>query len=300
MMKENENGKKRLPCKKIDIHTHLSGCAEKMAAERRLKLNGELGVERSVILPSAAYIGITKQPFAAAVMGNAAAYRTCLRYPAAFSWFCNVCPDKTQRTRRMLLRYKEQGARGVGEFASQIPFDNPVMEQLLAWCEELELPFLFHMSPQENWSYGVVDRPGLPLLEKELRKFPKLRFIGHSKVFWYELSQSPSFPSPQLRSSCPAGKVRPGRLAELFHTYPNLYGDLSAKGGSNALMRDEEYGLLFLREFQERLLFGTDILDDDGVSALGGWLDRMCLQGKLAEPVYRKICRDNAKRLLLL
>lgn len=269
-----------------------------MTAKRRLALNGALGIERSVILPAAGYMGITKQPFTAAVIGNAAARRVCLRSPEAFSWFCNVCPAGSEQIGQLLRRYRDQGACGVGEFASQLPFDHSQVESVLAWCRELGLPFLFHMSPEENWGYGVVDRPGLPLLEKELQKFPELQLIGHSKVFWYEISKGTEHPSPALRNSCPVGAVREGRLADLFRAFPNLWGDLSAAGGSNALLRDEDYGLSFLKEFQDRLLFGTDVLDEAGLSPLGGWLDRMYLQGKITETVYRKVCRDNALRLL--
>lgn len=297
-MEKRERQWDTLPCKKIDVHTHLSGRDGEMTEERRLILNEALGIERSIILPAAGYMGITKQPFAAAVIGNAAARRVCLRYPGAFSWFCNVCPDRTERIGRLLRQYRDEGACGVGEFASQLPFDHPLVESVLSWCRELGLPFLFHMSPEENWGYGVVDRPGLPLLEKELRKFPEVQMIGHSKAFWYEIAKGPKNPSPALRNSCPAGAVREGRLAELFRTFPNLWGDLSAQGGSNALLRDEDYGLSFLREFQDRLLFGTDALDEDGLSPLGGWLDRMYLQGKITGTVYRKVCRDNALRLL--
>jgi hypothetical protein len=41
--------------------------------------------------------------------------------------------------------------------------------------------------------------------------------------------------------------------------YPNLYGDLSAGSGCNALARDPEYAIKFMTEFQDRLMFGLDI-----------------------------------------
>lgn len=298
-MKTGENGNTgRLPCKKIDIHTHLSPAGGAMTAEQRLEINRRLGIGHSVILPASAGIAMTKQPFKTAVMGNDIARGICLQYPGAFSWFCNICPDGTGRTYRLLRQYREQGACGVGEFASQLPFDDPVVEHLLACCQELGLPFLFHMSPRENWGYGVVDRPGLPLLEKELQKFPDLLFIGHSKVFWYELAQGPPQPEPALRNSCPDGPVREGRLAKLFRSCPNLCGDLSASGGGNALLRDQDYGLAFLHEFKDRLMFGTDLMDADAPCPLSGWLDRMYRKGKIREDVYRSVCHDNAGRLL--
>ncbi len=40
---------------------------------------------------------------------------------------------------------------------------------------------------------------------------------------------------------------------ELLRKYPNLYADLSALSGANAILRDPEYGVKFLDEFQDRL-----------------------------------------------
>lgn len=289
----------KLPCKKIDIHTHLSLAPGSMTAECRLRVNERLGIEKSVILPVTDYMEITRHPFHHMAMAeNSDACQICLRYPEAFSWFCNVCPDGTKETYKFLRRCKEQGACGVGEFASQLYFDEPVMEHLFAGCEELGLPFLFHLSPQKNWGYGLVDSPGLVLLEKELRKFPGLIFIGHSKAFWYEIAQGPEHPSPALRNSCVPGTVKEGRLAFLFREYPNLWGDLSASGGGHALIRDEEYGLSFIKEFSDRLMFGTDILREQDLGPLGGWLDEKYEQGKLSREDYKNVCRDNAKKLL--
>lgn len=292
---------KSLPCRKIDIHTHLSLTPGDMTAERRIQVNKRLGIEKSVILPVTDYMEVTRHPFRHGAMAdNSCACQICLRYPEAFSWFCNICPDGTEKTYELLRRYKEQGARGVGEFASQLYFDEPLMEHLFACCEELKLPFLFHLSPEKNWGYGLVDHPGLPLLEKELKKFPGIVFIGHSKVFWYEIAQGPKVPSSKLRNSCVAGKVKEGRLAGLFREYPNLWGDLSASGGGNALMRDEEYGLSFLEEFSDRLMFGTDILDEKDLSPLYRWLDENYKQKRIKESDYENVCRGNAERLFFL
>ena len=52
-----------------------------------------------------------------------------------------------------------------------------------------------------------------------------------------------------------------GAVVRLFRQYPNLYGDLSAGSGYNAISRDPEFGYAFMDEFQDRLLFGTDFAD---------------------------------------
>ena len=75
-----------------------------------------------------------------------------------------------------------------------------------------------------------------------------------------------------------------------MRNYKNLYADLSANSGGCAIMRDEKFGLQFLEEFQDRLMFGTDMVNTDMVFPLGEWLDRQYQEGKLSAQAYRKIC----------
>ena len=43
----------------------------------------------------------------------------------------------------------------------------------------------------------------------------------------------------------PTGKVKPGGLTDrMLSDYPNLYGDLSANSGRNAVARDPEFTAL--------------------------------------------------------
>jgi predicted TIM-barrel fold metal-dependent hydrolase len=100
------------------------------------------------------------------------------------------------------------------------------------------------------------------------------------------------------RNSWGSGRVVPGgRVPELFEKYPNLWGDLSANSGGNAIMRDEEFGLAFLEKYADRLFFATDMVNTDMVFPLGGWLDEMVSAGKLSRSAYEKICFGNAQRV---
>ena len=56
----------------------------------------------------------------------------------------------------------------------------------------------------------------------------------------------------------------------------------------------------FLEEFQDRLMFGTDMVNTDMVFPLGEWLDRQYQEGKLSAQAYRKICFENAKKIFQL
>jgi uncharacterized protein len=106
--------------------------------------------------------------------------------------------------------------------------------------------------------------------------------------------------TPQDRAGYPAYPVREeGVVPTLMRRYPTLYGDLSAGSGFNALNRDRDYAVRFLNEFQDRLLFGTDICDPAAPTPpqLTLLLD-FRRDNKISETVFRNIARDNAIRLL--
>ena len=75
--------------------------------------------------------------------------------------------------------------------------------------------------------------------------------------------------------------------------YQNLYGDLSAYSGYNALARDPEYAMQFLTEFQDRLLFGTDIVTPDTEVPLVDFLLKMLNEGQISEKVFRRTHFEN-------
>jgi predicted TIM-barrel fold metal-dependent hydrolase len=191
--------------------------------------------------------------------------------------------------------FKKLGAKGIGEICANLAFNDPKMENLFSHAEKNGLPVVFHISPFPDRLYGIYDRLGLPLLEGALAKFPKLKFLGHSQPFWAEIKAGLA---EEERNTYPAGTVKPGRVVELMRKYPNLYGDLSAGSGSNAVTRDEEFGISFVEEFQDRLFFATDICTPSQRFPLSQWLDTMVEKGKISQSAYEKISRKNAEKLL--
>ena len=142
----------------------------------------------------------------------------------------------------------------------------------------------------------VKHHPGLPLLEGALRKFPDLRFLGHSQPFWAEISGDLK---EEERNSYPKGKVAEGgAVVRLMRECPNLYGDLSAGSGHNAVSRDPDFGYAFMTEFQDRLLFGTDVCDPRNETPLIGFLNDAVEEGHISRQVYEKIGWMNAEGLL--
>ncbi|NOY79741.1 MAG: amidohydrolase family protein [Kiritimatiellaeota bacterium] len=198
--------------------------------------------------------------------------------------------------RPMLSAYKELGCRCIGEYIPNLPLDDPMNLNLFAQAAELGLPVTIHIAPRLGGCYGLVDEPGLPRLENVLRAFPELVLLGHSQPFWAEIAIMDD-PESQ-RAGYPNGPVRPGRLVRLFREYPNLYGDLSAGSGFNAVSRDPEFGYAFLHEFQDRLLFGTDIANVPQELPIVGWFREAREQGWITPETHEKIAWRNADRLL--
>jgi predicted TIM-barrel fold metal-dependent hydrolase len=189
----------------------------------------------------------------------------------------------------MLQQYIDQGAKGFGEHKAGLPIDDRRMMNLYEVCDDLHLPVLFHMDEQRG-----TDVPGLPGLERVLKAFPHVQFIGHGPGFWASISGGVR---ARDLGEYPRGPVEPGgALDRLFDGYSNLWGDLSASSGANALSRDPTFGRAFLARRADRLLFGTDYLkpgqDVPQFDLLPGF--------NLPDDVRTKIERGNAERLLKL
>ena len=281
---------------KIDLHLHLTpwqipklGKMDLASGKNMLPHLEELGIRKGVLMSSAEK-GL---PFGT----NKANRKICEKLPDRYAWMCTLKPCAPEEVYDRLKAYKDQGAIGVGELTVNRRLDDPFLQALFAAAEKLELPVTVHMSPEVGYSYGVVDDPGLPLLEEVLKKYPRLILLGHSQVFWIEMSgDAPT--DKEARNQWGDGPIVPGgRVPELFEKYPNLHGDLSANSGSRAIMRDPEFGLAFLEKYADRLFFATDMVNTSMVFPLGAWLDEQVEAGKLSREAYEKICWGNAQRI---
>ncbi len=281
---------------KIDLHLHLSlnpmPRSDKLfvsSAEEMLPHLDELGIQKGVLMS----YGEEGVPFGT----NEQNRLITAKLPKRYAWMCNLNPVDIGTVYERLRNYKQQGAVGIGELMINKPLDDPFLQEIFRAAQDLSLPVTFHMSPEEGFSYGVVDRPGLPLLEKTLRDYPDCKILGHSQAFWIEISaDAPK--DKESRNQWGKGAVIPGgRVPELFAAYPNLYGDLSANSASRAIMRDPDFGLAFLEQYADRLFFATDMINTEMVFPLGAWLDEQVGAGALRRETYEKICFKNAQRI---
>ena len=216
--------------------------------------------------------------------------------------FCNIDPRSVNNSvdaplGDMLKYYQDLGCKGIGEVVPNLPFLHPMVQNLFKHVEEVGFPLTFHIAPHIGGFYGLYDDPGLPQLELCLQRFPKLKFFGHSQAFWAEMAPLETLGD---RLAYPGYPVKEeGALPKLMRKYPNLYGDLSAGSGCNALSRDEKYAPKFMDEFQDRLLFGLDICDPEvPAPPLIKLMMKLKKAGKISQKVFDKVARNNAKKVL--
>ena len=286
----------------IDIHAHAylfdsppqDGLITFCKAEEVLRRYDELGIEKGVLLP---LIG----PETYLPQSNQEILEICRRWPDRFVPFCNIDPrgiDNAVNTdfSAWIDWFKARGCRGVGEFMPNMYFRDPRVLNLLGQFEKAGLPVIFDDTVYVGRRYGLVDEPGLPQLEMILRTMPKLILLGHGPAFWSEMGVLETVAD---RGGYPRYPIKAeGAVPKLFRRYPNLWGDLSAGSGYNALTRDRAYGIKFLNEFQDRLCFGTDICYAKQELPLAGFLLELKAEGALSEETFEKIARGNARRLL--
>jgi len=289
----------------IDCHCHIANTpsvprrdgSQYVAPEELIAMMDESGVDRAVILPSASPECRVQYVPTEAVLEIAATR------PDRFIPFCNVDPRMDSNSPdadlgRFLAHYRERGCRGLGELTANLLFDDPMVWNLLGRCAEHALPVTVHIAPRVGGCYGLVDDLHLPRLEATLKQFPDLILLGHSQPFWAEIGPDVT---DETRNGYPAGPVgQGGRVPDLLERYPNLYGDLSANSGFNAVSRDPDFGWAFLERFQDRLLFGTDIVSTGNARPLADYLRTGRAEGRLSDEAWEKIAWRNADRLFRL
>ena len=279
----------------IDIHSHLRfhpiytprPTPEELWEEYRRR-----DIEKAVILPT------VNPECAEGFQSVEELLEKCRDYPWIIP-FCNIDPRMLSNSPQADLvglarHYKQLGCKGIGELAANLEFLDPRCQNLFHAAAVCDLPVTFHIGPYPGRGYGVYDDVGLPQLEETLKRFPTVKFFAHSQAFWAEIGE---LDRPDDRAGYPEYPVRPGRAVELLRRYPNLYGDLSAGSGANALTRDRKHAIGFLNEFQDKLMFGTDLFVLD---QLRDFLLELRAAGAIAETVFRKVARENAIRLLAL
>jgi predicted TIM-barrel fold metal-dependent hydrolase len=234
----------------IDIHVHVNWQGK--VVDEVIRHMDNLGVDKAWLLGVEAIDGGTYAEYThLPTWRTMEAYK---KYPDRFIPFCSVDP-RVDKASGKLREWVKKGCKGYGELKIRVCINHPDSMEMYRVCGELGLPVLIHIDiplPGANFWFN----PDLERLEKVLKKLPETIFIGHGPGFWREISgDSDNCPDPY-----PAGKIMPGgKLVRLLQEYPNIYADISAGSGLNALRRrDPEFGIRFIKENYQKLLYGTD------------------------------------------
>lgn len=296
----------------IDIHAHayrkpVPLIVRFCSPEELIQRYDELGIEKGVLMP-------VVSPEIYLPQANEDILDMAEQYPDRFIPYCNVDPRSYTNTPNapldvVLQYYKDRGCKGLGEVMPNMSLMDPKVQNLFRCAEKVGLPVTYDGAVELTGNFGLYDEPGLPYLEATLQCFPELKIFGHGPVFWSEIARLETLGERGYRSNIKGGRVgvtpnwpikEEGVVPKLLRRYPNLYGDLADGTAYNALNRDHEYGPKFLTEFQDRLMFGTDITNPNMpvhlTELLISWRD----SGKISEAVFQKVARENAIRILEL
>ena len=284
----------------IHVHTHRPPGVPRdngltyATPEQLIEWYDRLEIERAVVLP------LVSPECNHVPQSNEEVLALASEFDGRFIPFCNIDPramtySSDAPLTRALQFYKDKGAKGLGEITANLPFLDPMVQNLFACLQKVGMPATFHIATHVGGEYGLYDDPGLPQLQRTMAKFPDLILFGHSQPFWAEIGR---LDKPGDRTGYPQYPVREeGVIPKLMRQYPNLYGDLSDGTAYNALARDHDYGPKLLDEFQDRLMFGTDLCAFDMPILLPDLLTDWRNTGTISEDVFQKVTRENAVRL---
>jgi predicted TIM-barrel fold metal-dependent hydrolase len=228
------------------------------------------------------------------------------KYPGRLlGWFASADITKPE-AEALLTKAIKNGALGFGELKFHVEAAGPELRRMYALAAELSVPILIHFQEVPHTPTEGVFSTGWRNFEAMLKAYPKTRFIGHADAFWANVSADYA-----NDVAYPSGPVKRGGVTDkLLSDYPNLYGDLSANSGNNALSRDPEFTVGFLKRHEDKLIFGSDCACTDGkgggISQAGNpaasRLAGKCvaretlglLKGTVAPAAFRKMAWGNA------
>jgi predicted TIM-barrel fold metal-dependent hydrolase len=277
--------------KYIDVHTHVGTIwngNKELTPSLLVRWMDEQDIAKAVVLP------LTSPESSSFLCLTEGALQAAKEFPDRLIPFCSIDPRTSvvggvRGFETIIRRYVDLGAKGFGEHKVGLDFDDPLMMQIYEVCEKIGIPLLFHMDTIRG-----KDKPGLPRLAHALATFPKLTFIGHGPGWW--ASTSGDAKTADFMGYPPRPVAPGGAIDKLMDAYPNLWGDLSAGSGAQAISRDPAFGRQFLIRRQNRLLFGTDYLQPGQPVPQFKLLESLNLPANVQHKIFRK----NAETLLKL
>jgi len=280
----------------IDIHQHTNykgRTNEQMLAHQRM-----MGVTQTILLPAGTPVdrpstngGKYNGLGGASVGGNATAFEMAKQYPKEFFFGANEVTD-LPTARVEIEKYLKMGAVIIGEQKFHVECDSKESQILYALAAEYKVPILLHF---QHDTYNM----GIERLHMMLEKFPSTNFLGHAQTWWANIDKN----HKDQTVLYPKGPVTPGGITDrLLSDYPNMFADMSAGSGLNALTRDEDHARAFLERHQDKILYGSDCLDHFGRAPECQGAQTIAALRKLApsKAIERKILYGNSAKMFRL
>lgn len=275
----------------IDIHQHTNyhgRSADELLAHQRT-----MGITQTLLLPAGSLVDspTTHQGksngLAARAGGNETVLAIAREHPREFLFGANEVTD-LPTAREETEKYLKLGAIIIGEQKFNIECDSERSQILYALAAEYQVPVLLHFQHQ---TYNL----GFERFHTMLEKHSKTNFIGHAQTWWGNIDKQ-----HDQAQMYPKGKVTPGGLTDRFLSdYPNMYADLSAGSGLNALTRDEDHTRSFFERHQNKLIYGSDCADRFGRGKECQGAQTIATIRRLApsKAIERRLLFENAKKL---
>ena len=279
----------------IDIHQHLgySGRADDvLLAHQRA-----MGATTTILLPAGRAVNTpsthdgVSNGLQAQCLGNEACRRFARAHAGAYKFGANEVPDIEGATQE-IERYLKLGGLLVAEQKFGVECDAPAMEKIYQLARAYKVPVLMH------WQFEMYNY-GFERFDKMLEKYPTVNFLGHAQTWWGNIDRNHA----DQRVMYPKGPVVRGGLTDRYLSdFPNMFGDLSAGSGLNALTRDEEFARDFLTRHQDKLIYGSDCSDLDGSGPKCQGAQTIAAIRRLAgsKTIERKLLYGNANALFRL
>jgi predicted TIM-barrel fold metal-dependent hydrolase len=254
----------------VDVHSHSNMCQIRTRDDVAswLRTMDAVGIETSVVFTDAIGQRFDEQA------------RLFKPFGKRFIVFCGLdtqevlAPDYSDRAVRELERCVRAGARGLGELhdkgwgmdadeQSALPRpkrmhpDDSRLDALWSKCAALNIPVNIHVAdhpscwqPLDSHQERTPDFQVFNLYQKDVPSYAEL--LDRRDRMLAKHPQT-TFIAAHLGNQ---GNDL-GALARVLDRYPNLYVDISAR--DYELGRQPRFALKFLAQYQDRVLFGTDM-----------------------------------------
>jgi predicted TIM-barrel fold metal-dependent hydrolase len=277
----------------IDIHQHLGYSGRPDAV--LLTHQRAMGATTTILLPAGRSVSTASthdgvsNGLQAQCLGNEPCRQFAKAHAAGFRFGANEVPDVKGATRE-IERYLKLGGVVIAEQKFGVECDSAEMQRIFEVAQAHNVPVLMH------WQFEMYNY-GFERFYKMLEKFPRVNFLGHAQTWWGHIDKNHTDQTVMY----PKGPVTRGGLTDRYLSdYPNMFGDLSAGSGLNALTRDEAFAKDFIGRHQDKLIYGSDCNDLDGTRCQGAQTIAAIRRLAPSKAVERKLLHANAKKLFRL